>query len=74
MRVAYSKERGSRKQRICLCSSRLTGRFPETLYAFLGQFCIEKHIKQLPKVVEKAEQELVVVLAVLTVPIQRAQK
>ena len=30
--------------------------------------------KQLPKVVEKVEQELVVVLAVLTVPIQRAQK
>ena len=28
--------------------------------------------KQLPKVVEKVEQELVVVLAVLTVPIQRA--
>ena len=42
MRVAYSKESGSRKQRICLCSSRLTGSFSVHLYVVLGQFCIEK--------------------------------
>ena len=42
MRVVYSKESGSRKQRICLCSSRLTGSFPVTLYVVLGRFCIEK--------------------------------
>lgn len=49
MRVVYSKESGSRKQRICLCGSRLTGHFPETLYVVLGQFCIEKHIKTTTK-------------------------
>ncbi len=49
MRVAYSKEEGSRKQRICLCSSRLTGNSLVILYAVLSQFCIEKHIKTTTK-------------------------